>query len=87
MSKENIKIGDMLWVKLKGPVNDYGYGEVIEVFETNEGQCFEFHCLVNGGKRLGLEKNIIDKPSARMMSKMVLSQKEVQEVLKKQWKK
>ena len=84
MSKEKtIKNGDMLWVKLKGPVNDYGYGEVIEVFETDKGRCFEFHCLVNGGRRLGLEKDIINKPTARMMSKMVVAQKDIQEVLKK----
>ena len=82
-NEKDIKPGDMLWVKLKGPVNDYGYGEVVEVFETDKGRCFEFHCLVNGGKRLGLEKNIINKPTARMMSKMVISQKEIQEVLKK----
>lgn len=83
MESENIKIGDMLWVKLKGPTNDYGYGEVVEVFKTEKGNCFEFHCLINGGKRLGLEKDIINKPTARMMSKMIVAQKEVQEVLKK----
>ena len=83
MASKEIKPGDMLWVKLKGPANDYGYGEVVEVFETDEGKYFEFHCLVNGGKRLGLEKNIINKPTARMMSKMVIAQKEIQEVLKK----
>ena len=79
----SIKKGDMLWVKLKGPANDYGYGEVINIFETEKGKCFEFHCLVNGGQRLGLEKNIIEKPTARMMSKMVIAQKEIQEALKK----
>ena len=45
MESKEIKLGDMLWVKLKGPVNDYGYGEVVEVFETDQGICFEFHCL------------------------------------------
>ena len=83
MESKDIKVGDMLWVKLKGPINDYGYGEVVEVFETEKGNCFEFYCLVNGGKRLGLEKDIINKPTARMMSKMVVAQKDIQEVLKK----
>ena len=79
-----IKKGDMLWVKLKGPQSDYGYGEVIDVFKNkSEEVCFEFHCQVNGGYRLGLEKNIIEKPNMRMTSKLAISQKELIEVLKK----
>jgi len=78
-----IKIGDMLWVKLKGPANDYGFGEVVEVFENeNSDVCFTFHCLVNGGLRLGLEKEIIEKPSGRMVAKLSQARKEVKEVLR-----
>lgn len=84
VKEEKVKIGDMLWVKLKGPTSDFGYGEVIGLFETPDGDlCFEFHCRVNGGYRIGLEKNIINKPNVRMMSKMANAQKELSEVLKK----
>lgn len=83
MENNNIKIGDMLWVKLKGPVNDYGYGEVVDIFSHKDKVCFEFNCLVNGGRRLGTKENIINKPTARMMSKMVIAQKDIEEVLKK----
>ncbi len=77
-----IKKGDMLWVKLKGPANDYGFGEVEEVFlNENNDVCFTFHCLVNGGLRTGLEKELIDKPSGRMVAKLSQSRKEVKEVL------
>ena len=34
VKEEKVKIGDMLWVKLKGPTSDFGYGEVIGLFET-----------------------------------------------------
>ena len=80
----SIKKGDMLWVKLKGPPNDYGYGEVIGTFETKGGiSCFEFFCQINGGYRIGEVKNIIEKPTMRMVSKMASAQKELSEVLKK----
>ena len=78
-----IRAGDMLWVKLKGPANDYGFGEVIEVVKDKKvGTWFTFHCLVNGGLRHGLEKNIIDKPTGRMVAKMSQAQKELNEVIK-----
>lgn len=78
-----IKVGDMLWVTLKGPRNDYGYGEVIEVFQNAEGQeFFDFCCLINGGRRTGSVKNIIEKPSGRMHGKLLQSQRDLQEVLK-----
>ena len=78
-----IKIGDMLWVSLKGPQNDYGYGEVIETFQNSDGVIFfNFFCLVNGGLRTGAVKNIIEKPTGRMVGKFSQSQRDVQEVLK-----
>ena len=79
----NIKIGDMLWVSLKGPQNDYGYGEVVEVFQNAVGEVFfDFSCLVNGGLRTGSVKNIIEKPTGRMVGKLSKSQRDLQEVLK-----
>ena len=80
----SIKKGDMLWVKLKGPASDYGYGEVVDIYNlAGSNLCFEFHCQINGGLRTGLEKDIIEKPTMRMMSKMASAQKELMEVLKK----
>ena len=59
---QKVKKGDMLWVKLKNASYDYGYGEVINFWfdEKINDNIFEFHCLVNGGLRMGLSKNIID---------------------------
>ena len=80
----SIKKGDMLWVKLKGPASDYGYGEVVDIYTSSKGVlCFNFHCQVNGGLRTGLEKDIVEKPNMRMVSKVATAQKELMEVLKK----
>lgn len=77
------KIGDMLWVYLKGAQNDYGYGEVFETYTSPEGvELFCFFCLVNGGQRTGKVENIIDKPTGRMVGKLDQSQREIREVLK-----
>ena len=35
-SIDDIKIGDMLWVELKGPDQNFGYGEVFEVWKDEE---------------------------------------------------
>lgn len=80
-----VKIGDMLWVELKGSDQSYGYGEVISVWKDEETglEFFDFFCLVNGGQRSGRVDKIIEKPTARMTSKMVLAQKDLNEVLKK----
>lgn len=82
---DKVKIGDMLWVEIKGSDQNYGYGEVIEVWtDPSTGlELFEFFCLVNGGQRSGRVDKIIDKPSNRMMSKMILAQKSLKEVLNK----
>lgn len=81
--KDKVKIGDMLWVKLKGSQNDYGFGEVVEVFSFKKGEClFNFHCLINGGLRMGKARDIIVKPTGRMVGKLSSSQREIKEVLK-----
>ena len=78
-----ISVGDMIWVKLKGSHNDYGFGEVIEVFKSKEGKVsFDFYCLINGGQRFGHTANIIEKPTGRMVAKLSQSQIELKEVLK-----
>ena len=85
MSKTTeIKKGDMLWVELKGPDQNFGFGEVIATWKDEETQIeyFDFYCLVNGGLRSGQVQKIIEKPNARMVSKMSNTQKEIQEVLR-----
>jgi hypothetical protein len=78
-----VSVGDMIWVKLKGSHNDYGFGEVIEVFKSKEGKVsFDFYCLINGGQRFGYTENIIEKPTGRMVAKLSQSQIELKEVLK-----
>ena len=83
-SIDDIKIGDMLWVELKGPDQNFGYGEVFEIWKDEETgyEYFEFHCLVNGGQRSGRIDKIIKKPSVRMVNKHLQSRKEFNEVMK-----
>jgi hypothetical protein len=79
----SVKKGDMLWVELKGAPQNYGYGEVVDFWdEPGIGTVFEFHCLVNGGLRMGYEKNIINKPGARMHSKLAEERSALNKVLK-----
>lgn len=82
---EKVKIGDMLWVELKGSDQNYGYGEVVEVWKDEETglEYFDFFCLVNGGQRSGRVDKIINKPNGRMTSKLIIAQKALKEVLNK----
>ena len=83
--RKEIRVGDMLWVELKGANNNYGFGEVVEVwYEENIGHCFNFFCQVNGGLRMGNEINVINKPNARMTSKLYEERKLSREALKEQ---
>ena len=78
-----LKIGDMVWVDVVGSSQNYGYGEVKSVwFEEEEKQYFEFWCEINGGLRLGETDKLIEKPTARMMSKLASASKELSDVLK-----
>ena len=90
MEKDNppVKVGDMLWVTLKGPASDYGYGEVTEVWfdEGANDYCYFFHCLVNGGQRIGYSKKIIEKPTGRMKNKYLIARKEYNEALKESFR-
>jgi len=86
MSK--LKLGDHIWVYLKGPQNDYGYGEICEVWydDNIKETVFNFHCMVNGGLRMGKESDIIDKPNARMVAKHLESRRACAEIIKnKKW--
>ena len=79
-----LKPGDMIWVELKGPDQNYGHGEVVEVWyeDSIDEECFNFHCLVNGGYRMGRVSKLIKKPSARMTGKLLQSRKEYNEIMK-----
>ena len=83
-----VKKGDMIWVKLKGPANDYGYGELDNVWfdESAKSFLFTFYCLVNGGTRTGNVEDIIKNPTGRMKNKLLISRKEYQEVMKEFYK-
>ena len=74
----------MVWVVLKGPANDYGFGEISEVWYDNERkvEMFNFYCLVNGGLRMGRSDNIINKPTARMTSKLAEARKNYADLMK-----
>jgi len=86
-SIDDIKKGDMLWVELKGPDQNYGYGEVVKVWidEKTDIAFFDFHCLVNGGFRSGRIDQIIEKPNARMISKYQEARRDFAEAMKN-WK-
>ena len=80
----SIKKGDMLWCSLKHAQNNFGYGEVVNVWEEKDiGIVYEFFCQINGGLRMGKETNIIEKPNARMTAKLFEERKMVNEILKK----
>ena len=79
----SVKKGDMLWVEIKGAAQNYGFGEVVRSWhEEDIGLVFEFNCLIHGGLRMGYEKNIINKPNARMQSKLAEERRALNEVLK-----
>ena len=84
MENTPVKSGDMIWVKLKGPSNEYGYGEVEKVWyeESIKDYCFLFYCLVNGGTRLGEYSKVIEKPNNRMQNKYITSRKDYNEAFR-----
>jgi len=77
-----LKKGDLIWCTLKGAEQNFGYGEIHEVFYHNDIQCFFYFCQVNGGLRFSSIDMIIEKPNQRMENKLFECQKALQEVLK-----
>jgi hypothetical protein len=84
INNEEYKKGDMVWSELKGPDQNYGYGEIDRIWyeESINDTCFNFHCLVNGGYRMSSFKKIIKKPTARMTAKLAESRKDYMEMMK-----
>ena len=84
MTDKEIRKGDMLWCVLKHAQNNFGYGEVVSVWEEKDvGTVYEFFCQINGGLRMGNKDDIIEKPNARMTAKLFEERKSVNELLKK----
>ena len=83
-SIDEIKKGDMLWVKLHKTNCEYGYGEVKETWvdEKSGLEFFDFFCYINGGQRTGKIKEIIMNPTARMLGKLQDCRREVAEARK-----
>ena len=81
------KKGDMVWVAIRGADQNYGYGEIEEVWyeESIDDVCFIFYDLVNGGTRIGEVKNIIEKAGVRMTAKLEESRRSFAEYLKGKW--
>ena len=78
------KKGDMVWVAIRGADQNYGYGEIEDVWyeESIDDTCFTFYDLVNGGTRMGEVKNVIEKAGARMTAKLAESRRSYAEYLK-----
>ena len=83
-SIDDINPGDMLWVVQRKAGYDYGYGEVIETWKDEETglEYFEFFCQINGGQRSGRISEIIQNPTARMLSKLQDMRKERSEAIR-----
>ena len=83
-SIDEIKEGDMLWVKQRKTNYEYGYGEVKETWTDGEtgDDYFEYFCQINGGQRTGKISEIIMNPTARMLGKLQDCRKDVAEAMK-----
>ncbi len=78
-----IQLKQTVWVPCY-PVsqNQVGFGAITKIFETDEGQAFEFYDEINGGIRIGLTKDIIEKPTGRMMGQYARAKNELEQVFK-----
>ena len=73
----------MIWSEVKGADQNYGYGEVVNVWFHEDVQYFDFFCQINGGLRTSSILKVIEKPSARMNSKLISNLREIRELNKK----
>ena len=80
LNKEEVKEGDMIWAYVKGADQNYGYGEVCSVWYHEGLMWFDFFDQINGGKRSSNVLKIIEKPGARMESKLLQTLKEVRDI-------
>jgi len=60
-----------------------GYGAIKKSFMTDEGFAYDIYDEINGGIRTGLEKDIIEKPTGRMVGSFAKSKQNMSDVQKK----
>lgn len=86
-NREEYRVGDMIWAELNGADQNYGHGEIAEIWfeESINEECFNFHCLINGGYRMSTVSKIIENPNVRMTNKLAESRKDYLEAMKNKW--
>lgn len=86
--KTELKLKQTVWVQCY-PItqNQIGFGEIKKFFETEEGDAFLFYDEINGGDRIGLVKDIIEKPTGRMMGQYAKAKNDLANVGKEDKKK
>ena len=63
-----LQLKQTVWVQCyPASQNQVGFGAIYKFYDTEEGPAFEFYDEINGGFRIGLVKDIIEKPNGRMM--------------------
>jgi hypothetical protein len=83
-NKPKYQINQYIWVNCY-PTHQCmtGYGIIKKCFLTEEGFAYDIYDEINGGIRLGLEKDIIEKPTGRMVGSYAKSKQNVADVRKK----
>jgi hypothetical protein len=78
------KINEFIWINCY-PIYQsmIGYGEIKKCFITDEGFAYDIYDEINGGIRTGLEKDIIEKPTGRMVGSYAKSKQNNADVQKK----
>jgi hypothetical protein len=59
----------------------------VKFFDTEEGPGFQFYDEINGGFRIGLVKDVIEKPNGRMMGQYAKAKNDLANVGKEDKKK
>jgi hypothetical protein len=81
-------LGDNIWINCYPTwQNQIGFGQIKRIIETEEGLCYEILDEVNGGLRLGLHKDIVEKPTGRMISTYAKAKNELNDLREKERKK
>ena len=67
--------------------NQIGFGAIYKFFDTEEGPGFQFYDEINGGFRIGLVEDVIEKPNGRMMGQYAKAKNDLANVGKEDKKK
>lgn len=78
------QINQYIWINCY-PIHQgmTGYGMIKKSFMTEEGFAYDIYDEINGGIRTGLEKDIIEKPTGRMVGSYAKSKQNITDVQKK----